>query len=167
MLRTASVFCVFLALVGLAQPQEVRDFSGVYTLKRFTHSDSNHPRDTTNVPAGQTTLKIAQSAISMELSYTLGSGKTVVRRYTLDGRDSANMEFDGTPTTDQASVKGRTLTIHSTIEVTAGLLKGIPVHRTSRWELSRDLKTLIAHDQIEIQGKHVIGDTLTAVYVRQ
>lgn len=64
-------------------------------------------------------------------------------------------------------MKGKMLIIKSTKEVPSGPLKGTPLYVTSKWELSRDLKTLTALTEFQIERVHMVGDTFTTTYVRQ
>jgi hypothetical protein len=168
MMRVVFSLWFFLALTLPALPQQSPDFSGAYTLKSLTRSDSDggsNFREQTSAP--KTTLKISQSANALDATFTFASGKTVTLKYKLDDIESKNVDPDGSLTTDRAKVKGRELIVRSTIKIGAGGLKGSEVHRTENWELSKDLRTLTIHQQFDVPGAHVPGDTMTSTYTRQ
>lgn len=168
MRRTASAFCLLLVLSGLGLAQQNPDFSGVYTSNSVRRSDSTRVTNfPTKVQVGKTTLKVVQAENSLEAAFTFDSGKTGTRRYALDGSETENVDFDGTPTTDRVRVKGRTLVIRSIMTVRTGDLKDIPVYSTQKWELSPDLKTLTVYQRFQVQGMHMMDDALTTIYVRQ
>jgi hypothetical protein len=167
MRRAVCLLCVSLMCLPSALSQKQGpDFTGSYVLKSFTRSDSSIGY-TDKISAGKGALSVVQTANSIEFSYTLPSGKTAVRRYNLDGSDSSNVDFDGTPRTERAILKGKTLIVKSTMNVPTGPLKGTPIDGTETWELSRDLKTLTSRAQLKSRGTHLLGDTFTAIYFRQ
>ncbi len=87
-------------------------------------------------------------------------------KYRLDGSEIQSAEPDGTPTVEHAEIKGKTLIIRSSIKVASGALKGVPILRTEKWELSKDLKTLTVRQRTEVQGMHMRDDLLTVTYQR-
>jgi hypothetical protein len=168
LMRVVSPLWFFLALTLPALPQQSPHFSGVYTLKSFTRSDSaggGKFREQTSAP--KTTLNISQGTDALDATFRFSSGKTVTLKYKLDDSESKNVDPDGSPTTDRAKLKGRELMVRSTMKIAAGDLKGSEVHRTENWELSKDLKTLTIRQQSDIPGAHMLGNTMTSTYTRQ
>jgi len=101
------------------------------------------------------------------MAYTSEYGTTSIRKYTLDGKASENVDLAGVVSVDRIEARGKIVVIHSDVKVTSGSLKGTPVHKTEKWELAADLKTLTMREQSEVQGMRMIDDLLTAVYIRQ
>jgi hypothetical protein len=118
MLKVVSSLWFVLALTLPALPQQSPDFSGVYTLKSLTRSDSaggGDFREQTSAP--KTTLNISQDANALDATFTFSSGKTVILKYKLDDMESTNVDPDGSPTTDRAKLKGRELIVRSTLKL--------------------------------------------------
>ena len=70
-------------------------------------------------------------------------------------------------TSDRAEIRGRTLTIRSSLKIGGGELKGIPLHKTQTWVLSSDSKLLTIRDHYQIQAMAMEDDRRTAIYARQ
>jgi len=168
MRKLASALTLLLVLNSQASSKQNPDFSGTYTLQSVSRSDSSTRHFPKNIPVGKQTLQVIQTGNSLEASFVSETGTTSTRKYKLDGSESENVDFDGTPTTDRASVKGNTLVVRSSIKVKAGALKGVPVDQIQKWGLSPDLKTLTVRQQIHLHEGIPEGDaTLTMIYVRQ
>ncbi len=106
--------------------------------------------------------KVVQDRNSVTITLQGRAGE-VTREYRLDGGKIAGEEPDGTPTVEWAEIKGKKLIIRSSIKT-----KGAPVDvvKTQKWELSKDLKTLTVHEQLQAEGTHVMNDSLTISYTR-
>ncbi len=156
MIKISSLlFCVFfIALATLAQ--ETPDFSGTYSL---TGQDGqNAPK---KLP--KAILKVVQNGSSLELVETIDDGKPFIRKYVLNGGETKNFTSSGTPLTDKAEIKGKTLVIRSSFH----LPTGTAVHETDKWELSADLKTLKIRRQTEFERMSMLDDTMNEKYQRQ
>jgi len=165
MMRTVSAMCVLAVLIAVAVAQQVPDFSGTYVLKSHARSDS-YRSASSNVMLGRVIRKVMQDNDSVEIVFVLVGRGTFTCKYRLDGSEIQSAEPDGTPTVEHAEIKGKTLIIRSSIKVASGALKGVPILRTEKWELSKDLKTLTVHQRTEIQGMHMQDDLLTVTYQR-
>lgn len=167
MMKTASAMGFLLILTAVAAAQQGPDFSGTYFLKSFARSDSRNSSVSSKVMVGREITKVAQDSNSVEIVFrSLGQGAFTCK-YRLDGSEIQSTDPDGTPTVERAEIKGENLIIRSSIKVGTGALKGIPILRTQKWELSKDLKTLTVREETQVQGMHVQDDLLTVTYIRQ
>jgi hypothetical protein len=111
----------------------------------------------------KTTMKVTQSAGRIEIVESFDDGKTLTRKYALDGSESKNLTSGGVPTTDRAEIKGKTLVIRSSYR----LLTGDTVHETEKWNLSADSKTIKIRHQMQFERMFMLDDTLNEIYQRQ
>ena len=166
MKRFEGLLCLLLTLAVPALPQQSPDFTGTYILKSLTRSDSSRTITPDSLPQSEQILKVTQHSSSIEFSYIFANGSGLVRTYKFDGSDSTNPGFDGTSEIDRTSLKDGAITINSKRKA-PGPQNDKMLYFISKWELSRDLKTLTLHRWFHVQGGHPAGDTLTAIYLRQ
>jgi hypothetical protein len=162
MIKFASATLFLLLFSTLAVARQVPDFSGTYFLKSTERSDSRSGSVVRNVFGGRVITKVVQDRNSVEIVFRSKTG-LVTYKYGLDGSEIQGTEEDGTPTLERAEIKGKNLIIRS--QMTAA--KGITLHRTQWWELSKHLKILTVHEQLQTQGMHVVDGLQTAEYFRQ
>jgi hypothetical protein len=108
--------------------------------------------------------KVAQDSNSIEIVFQMPGRGDRLRPSTnrTAPRLKEQNRKDGTPTVEQAKIKGNRLIIQSSIKVQGGALKGIPITKTQKWELSKDLKTLTVSEEFQIQARaHMVGDLVT------
>jgi hypothetical protein len=165
MARISSALFLLL-LITAAPAQQNPDFSGVYILKSLITSPSIVRSYPWKKLEGKVTLRVVQNRNSLEVTGMYG-GKTDTLTYALDGSESKNVLPDGTSTNDRAEIRGRTLTIRSSLMIGGGELKGIPLHETQKWVLSPGWKLLTIRDHYQIQGIAMEDDGRTAIYARQ
>ncbi len=161
-MRNVASLTIFLLLAAFAAAQQAQDFSGIYILKSYVRSDSLNRTRPEKVFLGRPVTRVAQDSTSVEIDFRLRNG-FVTYKYGLDGSEIQGAEEDGTPTLERAEIRGKNLIIRSKIT----MAKGGPLHRTQWWELSKDHKILTVHDQLQVQGVHVVEDLQTATYLRQ
>jgi hypothetical protein len=161
------LFAFLLLLTATALGQQNPDFSGVYVMKSLTTSTSIVRAYPWKTLEGKTLLKVVQNGSALEVALT-SDGKTITNTYVL-GSESQNTESDGTPTSDRAEMKGKTLVIHSSLHIRSGALQGIPVQDIQKWSLSSDSKTLTIRGryQIGMERMSLQDDSRTAIYTRQ
>lgn len=157
----------FVAVTAAATAQQMPDFSGVYVFSSSAGSDSRTSAYPSNVMFERVIKKVVQDSNSVEISFQTPGRGEVTSKYKLDGSETPGTEPDGTPTVERAEIKGNRLIIRSSIKIRRGALKGVPILKTQKWELSKDLKTLTVHEQIQAEGMHVMDDLLTVTYIRQ
>jgi hypothetical protein len=109
------LFAFLLLLTATALGQQNPDFSGVYVMKSLTTSTSIVRAYPWKTLEGKTLLKVVQNGSALEVALT-SDGKTITNTYVL-GSESQNTEPDGTPTSDRAEMKGKTLVIHSSLHI--------------------------------------------------
>jgi hypothetical protein len=165
-MRPVTAMCLFAVLTAVAAAQQVPDFSGTYVLKSPARSDSYNSASS-NVMVGRVITKVVQDSNSVEVVFRSVGRGTFTCKYNLDGSEIQSAEPDGTPTVEHAEIKGKTLVIRSSIKVATGALKGVPVLRTEKWELSKNVRTLTVRQRTEVQGMHMQDDLLTVIYQRQ
>jgi len=149
-------YCCFLLFAITAAAQESPNFSGTYALTALKgeHKAKTLPKNT---------LKVTHNADSLEIVESFEDGKSLTRKYALNGGESKNLTSGGVPTTDRVEVKGKTLIIRSTY----GSRAGVTIHETEKWELSADSKTLRIRDQTQVEGAPMLDDTLNEIYQRK
>jgi hypothetical protein len=147
--------CCFLLFAIAAVAQESPNFSGTYALTglKGEHKAKTLPKNT---------LKVTHNADSLEIVESFEDGKSLTRKYALNGAESKNLTSGGSPTTDRVEVKGKTLIIRSTYGS-----RGVTVHETEKWEFSADSKTLKIRHQTQFEGMPTLDDTLNETYQRQ
>jgi hypothetical protein len=155
-MRLRSLLCCLFLSVITALAQENPNFSGTYALTALKgeHTAKTLPK---------TTMKVTQSGGRIEIVESFDDGKTLTRKYALDGSESKNLTSGGVPTTDRAEIKGKTLVIRSSYR----LLTGDTVHETEKWELSADSKTIKIRHQMQFERMFTLDDTLNEIYQRQ
>jgi hypothetical protein len=162
-MKKSTLLTIFLLLSALAVARHVQDFSGIYVLKSAVRSDSLNRTRPENIMVGRVVTRVVQDSNSVEIVFRSQSG-FVTYNYGLDGTEIQGAEEDGTPTLERAEIKGKNLVIRSVIKAGS---KGIPVHRTQWRELSKDLRILTVHEQLQTQGVQVMEDLQIATYFRQ
>ena len=151
----STLFCLFLFSITTVA-QESPDFSGTFTLTavKAEHAAKTLPK---------ITLKVVQNGSSLEIVESYDEGKTVSKKYTLNGGETKNLTSAGAPTTDKAETKGKTVVIRSSYRLSAGTT----VRETQKWELTADSKTLKIRRQTEFEGMSMLDDTMYETYQRQ
>ena len=160
-----STVCWFLALSISLVAQHTPDFSGSYVLKSSGMSDSQSSALPRNVTWERLIRKVEQDDKSIRIILRGRTGD-IPREYKLDGTKIQGEEPDGSPTVEWAEIKGKQLVIRSSIKVVSGALKGTPILKTQKWELSKDLKTVMVHVQLESEEAHIMNDLLKLIYIR-
>jgi hypothetical protein len=143
-------------LLSSASGQEKPDFSGRYLLnppKLSKHEKAPPP----------SSLRVTQNERSLEATITEG-GHTRTTRYLLDGSPSENLTEGGIPSRDTARLKGKALTIESTVTRNATVL-----HMKQKWQLSRDSQTLTIHSSVQGTSLGITTDLFSTdeIYTRQ
>lgn len=156
MMRMHSSLCCLLLFASTAVAQENPNFSGTYALTALKgdHTAKTLPKNI---------MKVTQNGETLEIVESFDDGKTLTRKYALNGGESKNLTSGGVPTTDKAEIKGKTLIIRSSCH----LPTGVTVHETEKWDLSADSKTLKIHHQTQFDGMSMLDDTLNETYQRQ
>ena len=156
MTKIVSLPCCLILFAVTTVAQDTPNFSGTYSLtaQKGEHIAKALPK---------ITLKVVQSGSSLEIVESYDEGKTVTKKYTLNGGETKNLTSAGAPTTDKAETKGKTLAIHSSYR----LPTGTTVRETQRWELSADSKTLKIRRQTDFEGMSMLDDTMYETYHRQ
>lgn len=155
-MRIHSSLCCLLLFATTAVAQENPNFSGTYALTALKgeHTPKTLPKNT---------MKVTQKEGTLEVVESFDDGKTLTRKYALDGSESKNLTSGGVPTTDRAEIKGKTVVIRSSYR----LPTGVTVHETEKWELSADSKTIKIRQQTQFEGMSMLDDTLNETYQRQ
>jgi hypothetical protein len=154
----ASVVLLTLMLCVCAVAQSNIDFSGTYSLVSI--KSANAPK---KVP--ESTLAIVQHDGIVEVT-RVADGRSLVSRYTLDGKECRNVTSGGVPSTDKAELKGKNVIIRSTVPLNASQPAASSVVTTERWELSKDSMLLTIHSKSEFSGMAVLDFSATEVYSR-
>lgn len=169
-LRGFCLTCVLVAVatIGMAQ---FADFSGKYIVLTVRLSDSGSGEvPTMNMVAGWIVTSVAQHSDSVEISLRAAGGGDVTRTYKLDGSETNGTEPDGTPTREKAELRKGHLILSTSIAVKRGALKGVPLVRIQKWDLSKDRRTVTVRATTEIEGDHeahVLYDIQTVTYLRR
>lgn len=158
MKSAATVVAIVVLLCSGVLAQNGVDFSGTYRLL-FIKSENGSKK----IP--DSTLTISQHEGILERT-TVTDGKTLVSRYTLDGKECKNVTSGGSPSTDKAQAKGKNIVIRSTVPLNAPPPAASSVVTTEKWELSKDSNTLTVHSKVEFPGMAMLDFTSTEVYSR-
>jgi hypothetical protein len=156
MMRMHSSLCCLLLFASTAVAQENPNFSGTYALTALKG-------DRTAKTLPKNIMKVTQNNETLEIVESFDDGKTLTRKYALNGGESKNLTSGGVPTTDKAEIKGKTLLIRSSYR----LLTGVTVHETEKWDLSADSKTIKIRQQTQFDGMSIMDGTLNETYQRQ
>jgi hypothetical protein len=156
MMRMHSSLCCLLLFASTAVARKNPNFSGTYALTALKgdHTAKTLPKNI---------MKVTQNSETLEIVESFDDGKTVTRKYALNGGESKNLTSGGVPTTDKAEIKGKTLLIRSSYR----LPTGVTVHETEKWDLSADSKTIKIRQQTQFDGMSMMDDTLNETYQRQ
>jgi hypothetical protein len=155
-MRILSSLCCLLLFVITAAAQGKSNFSGTYALTALKgeHTAKALPKNT---------MKVTQNGGSIEIVESFDDGKTLTRKFALDGSESKNLTSGGVPTTDKAQIRGKSLVIRSSYRLPAGGA----VHESETWNLSADSKTLKIRQQTHVEGMSMLDETLAETYQRQ
>jgi hypothetical protein len=93
-------------------------------------------------------------------------GKTLVSRYTLDGKERKNVTSGGVPSTDKAPAKEKNIIIRSVVPLNAPPLAASSVVTTEKRDLSKDSNTLTVHSKLEFPGMAMLDSSSTELYSR-
>jgi len=159
MKSVATVVVLVILICSSVVAQNGVDFSGTYRLVSI--KSENAPR---KVP--DSTVRISQREGILERT-TVTDGKSLVSRYTLDGKECKNVTSGGAPSTDKAQVKGKNISIRSVVTLNAPPPAASTVVTTEKWELSMDSNTLTVHSKVEFAGMAMLDSSSTEVYSRQ
>jgi hypothetical protein len=159
MKRAAFVVSLAVMLCSGVFAQDSTNFSGTYRLVSI--KASNPPK---KLPAS--TLTIVQRDGNIERT-EVTDGKSLVSRYTLDGKECKNVTSGGAASADKAQIKGKGIIIRSVVPLNAAPPAASSVITTEKWELSNDSTKLTIHSKVEFPGMAVLDFSSTEVYARE
>jgi hypothetical protein len=159
MKRAAFVLSLLLVLWVGALAQDNPDFSGTYHLVSIKADNPSK-----KLPASALTIVHREGIIERT---DVTDGKSLVRRYTLDGKECKNVTSGGAPSTDRAELKGKNIIIRSIVPLNAPAPAASSVITTEKWELSKDSTKLTIHTKVEFPGMAMLDFSSTEVYSRE
>ncbi|MGB9196251.1 MAG: hypothetical protein WCB53_04915 [Terriglobales bacterium] len=159
MKRAAFVVSLIVVLSVGVLAQDSPNFSGTYHLVSIK---ADNPAK--KLPAS--TLTIVHREGIMERT-EVTDGKSLVSRYTLDGKECKNVTSGGVSSTDRAELKGKNIIIRSIVPLNAPPPAASSAITTEKWELSKDSTTLTIHSKVEFPGVAMLDFSSTEVYSRE
>jgi hypothetical protein len=159
MKRAAFVVSLSIVLCSGALAQANPDFSGTYHLVSIKAD-----KPSKKLPASELTIAHRDGIIERT---DVTDGKSLVRRYTLDGNASKNITSGGAASVDRAELKGKNIIIRSIVALNAPPPAASSVITTEKWELSKDSTKLTIHTKVEFPGMAMLDFSSTDVFARQ